>query len=422
MSAPMAKSDAALSSLPEVGVEVLAKTEVPAVEAFTVRDYDNEDDEEAGNYGARPSTSRLLADEDDEMAAASPVTPSAAARQERLRDYRLDLEEEDEKSGVVARGKARAKVFWKRNEGFLLIAVSQFFFSASSVFVKIWELIVIRMGFTGLGAYIYLRRSGIEYPLTAPPGVRLLLVGRGIGGLFGISGFYISLRYLSLPDAVVISFLSPVAVGLLAIVVLKEVYSRVEGVSAILSFFGVFLIAKPTFLFPDHVDDTQVGGVPVAPAQRAWAVTAGLAAVVGAGCAYVVIRKVGERANTFHSVVYYCAISVGMSLTYPCVATSPPVSIWDKDVLGLLVAVCFFGGAGLALLTMGLRVGKAGKSTLAIYTDLLYALIFEKVIFGKDVDGWSLAGGFIIVGGALAVVWDKEQPKAVKKAPTENVV
>lgn len=58
-----------------------------------------------------------------------------------------------------------------------------------------------------------MRWTDIEHPLLGPPGVRLLLVARGFVGFFGLFPGYYALRYLSLSDATVLSFLAPVLVG-----------------------------------------------------------------------------------------------------------------------------------------------------------------------------------------------------------------
>ena len=101
--------------------------------------------------------------------------------------------------------------------------------------IPVWELIAVRMALTWIGCiacklYIQSRRPRRNFPETSftfldmkwaktphpflgPPGVRILLCIRGIVGYFGLFGMYSSLRYLSLSDATVLSFISPVLVG-----------------------------------------------------------------------------------------------------------------------------------------------------------------------------------------------------------------
>lgn len=108
---------------------------------------------------------------------------------------------------------------------------------ATEAQVPIWQLIVIRMGLTAFCCFLWLQCSGDPHPFLGPPGVRGLLILRGIAGFFGRnfqiilwmiermltnsysrlgSGLfptYYVLQYLSLSDATTISFLSPVLVG-----------------------------------------------------------------------------------------------------------------------------------------------------------------------------------------------------------------
>lgn len=179
--------------------------------------------------------------------------------------------------------------------------------------------------------------SGVEHPYWGPPGVRFLLCIRGIVGFGGLFSVYFSLRYLSLSDATVLTFLAPVLVGksciflgniwrlatlavrsfatdksqlsyfqftipgVLASIFLKEPYSKLEFTTAMASLFGVLLIAKPSFLSfilgTPKRDDTGPGGSDITAKQRTSAIIVALAGVFGAAGAYLLIRKIGKRAN-----------------------------------------------------------------------------------------------------------------------------
>ena len=84
----------------------------------------------------------------------------------------------------------------------------------------------------------------IPHPFLGPKGVRALLVPRGIAGyrvfcglassphghrrFFGLSGLYFSLQYLSLSDATVLTFLTPILTGFSGAIFLKEPLSLKE--------------------------------------------------------------------------------------------------------------------------------------------------------------------------------------------------
>ncbi len=132
--------------------------------------------------------------------------------------------------------------------------------------------------------YITRLYAGVNDPFLGPKGVRLLLVFRGFSGysrgyhftsahfpdghnfrFFGLFGTYFCLKYLSLSDATVLSFLAPFCTGISGALFLKEKYNFREALagcecpflliispmlnSTVSSLVGVVLIARPTFIF-----------------------------------------------------------------------------------------------------------------------------------------------------------------------------
>lgn len=161
--------------------------------------------------------------------------------------------------------------------------------------MPVWEIILVRMSVTWLGCYWYMRLTRVEHPLLGPPQIRRLLAWRGLIGFFGLAPSMYALKYLSLSDATVLTFLTPVLVGGLAALFLSERWSVTEALTGVTSLFGVILIAKPTFLFPPAIagptEDT------VTPEERTKAVGVALMGTFGAAGAYLLIRLIGKRAN-----------------------------------------------------------------------------------------------------------------------------
>lgn len=114
----------------------------------------------------------------------------------------------------------------------------------ATVAVPVWQVILVRMSVTWVGCIICtlsnlpsnpsadsipftdMHYANIEHPFLGPPGVRLLLCARGFVGFGGLFGVYYSLRYLSLSDATVLTFLAPVLVGSF---IIRSVYSVFLG-------------------------------------------------------------------------------------------------------------------------------------------------------------------------------------------------
>jgi len=153
----------------------------------------------------------------------------------------------------------------------------------------------------------------IPDPFLGPKGIRMLLFMRGFSGFFGLFGMYYSLQYLSLSDATVLTFLSPLTTAMAGAFLLNESFSRKEAFSGIFSLIGVVMIARPTIIFghvtlPAHSAglDTEKG----TPAERLGAVGVALLGVLGATGAYISLRAMGKRAHPLHSLVAFSTICV----------------------------------------------------------------------------------------------------------------
>lgn len=188
--------------------------------------------------------------------------------------------------------------------------------------------------------------------------VRWLLIARGFFGFFGVVGMYWSLLYLPLADATVITFLSPALACFACSILLKEPFTRVERIAALVSLIGVVLIARPTSLFgsgPDASIETPTSGntdgVPnsdkpssapnsdasnyesVTPEERLFAVGIALVGVMGAAAVITIIRWIGKRAHPLISVNYFSTwctfVSLLAQFTVPGVGFLLPADFKD---------------------------------------------------------------------------------------------
>ncbi|GAA5837217.1 hypothetical protein JCM9279_005621 [Rhodotorula babjevae] len=305
----------------------------------------------------------------------------------------------------------------RRNEGLLLIATAQLGFSLINMCVKllerdvsvpVWELILIRMAMTWVGCYAYLRSTGDPNPFLGPPGVRLLLALRGFVGFFGLYTNYAALQYLAMSDASTLFFLSPILVGILGWVLLREPYSRLEALVGLASLSGTVFIAKPTFLFPSRTLTEDIPGHKVTAEQRSFAICLVLAGCFTSSLVAIIIRFIGTRASPLHSISYFCIYSVLVSTLYPFVFDAPPVFSLTPRFFGLLLPIGVLGFAAQALTTRGLVLEKAGRGALASYSGLLFTLAIERIAFHKTPDAWSLLGALIIVLGAVRVALERK--------------
>lgn len=316
--------------------------------------------------------------------------------------------------------------FFNDNLGLLLVAASQFFFSAMNTSVK-WlnsseepvptlELIQVRMGITYVCSVAYMCWKRIPDPFLGPKGVRALLVFRGFTGFFTLSGMYFSLQHLSLSDATVLTFIAPILTGFSGAVFLKESLSIGEVLAGLCSFLGVVLVSRPQFLFGssrEFLDPSE--GLPEAiPAERMLSVLAALVGVLGATGTYTILCAIGKKAHILHSLAFFSSQSVLVSTLGIILFRIPSVIPTRISGAILLLLISLLGLIAQILLTMGLQLETAGRGTLAVYTSLIFAIIFEFAVFHTTPSTLSITGALIIISSSIYTTLTK------RKAATET--
>ncbi|KAH6904974.1 integral membrane protein DUF6 [Coprinopsis sp. MPI-PUGE-AT-0042] len=321
--------------------------------------------------------------------------------------------------------------FVANNTGLLLVAASELFFAFMHLAVKIlnsidppvstFELIFVRMVITYVCSIGYMSATGVQNPVFGPEGVRLLLFSRGLGGSIGLYGIYFSLQYLSLSDATVLTFLSPICTAIAGAVFLGEHLRISQLVAGLLSLFGVTLIARPPLLF-GHSSDLSSGNM-ATPAQRLTAVGVALIGVLGATLAFTSLRAIGKRAHTMHSMVAFAGQSIVFSGVGMLVTGTQFVIPTKWSWVGMLLMIGIFGVVAQILLTMGLQRETAGRGTMAVYTQIVFATILQKIFLKSTPPLLSIVGTLIIMGSALytalSKVKDRETTAPVRALPTQ---
>ncbi|KAI0739669.1 EamA-like transporter family-domain-containing protein [Daedaleopsis nitida] len=307
----------------------------------------------------------------------------------------------------------RGVELFNNNTGLLLIALSQGFASLMGVCVKKLrevdasvhplELIFVRMVMTWVVCVGYMSFMKVPDPVFGPKAVRLLLGVRGISGFFGLFGTYYALQYLSLSDATVLSFLSPMTTAITGAVLLKEDLTIRQLLASVFSFAGVILIARPEFMFGKHIADTEGTEMGVTSSERLGAVGVALVGVLGITGAYTSVRAIGKRAHPMHSMVAFSLVCI---LTCPIgmIITHTPVVIPDNwPTLSMILAVTLCGFGAQMTLTTGLQRETAGRGSTAMYIQIIFALIFQRVFFHTSPPPLSIVGTVIILSSAIYV-------------------
>ncbi|KAF8883013.1 hypothetical protein BD779DRAFT_898081 [Infundibulicybe gibba] len=321
---------------------------------------------------------------------------------------------------------SRTRKIIESNAGILLIVAAQILVSLANAAVKklhsidppvsTMQLITVRMGITYACCIIYMLSTGVSDPFLGPRGVRMLLVFRGLFGFFGLFGIYYSLQYLSLSDATVLTFLVPLCTAIAGSVLLNEKFSIREALAGIFSLFGVVLIARPAFIFDAGSQDGSFAGdianivmEKTTSSQRLVAIGVALVGVLGVTGAYTLIRAIVKRVHPLHPLTSFSAQCIIVSTTYMIATKSPFIIPTRLDLLGLLILVGIFGFTAQVLLAMGLQRETASRGSLALYTQVVFSTIFERIFFKSVPPMLSVCGALIILTSALYVILAKKE-------------
>ncbi|KAF2025467.1 hypothetical protein EK21DRAFT_76405 [Setomelanomma holmii] len=351
--------------------------------------------------------------------------------------------------------RGRLQLFWVVNKGLALVLISQLFGTLMNVTTRMLEIegnngngyhpfqiLFARMFITVVCASVYMWKKNIEHFPFGLREVRPLLIARGLAGFFGVFGMYYSLLYLDLADATVITFLAPSLACWACSYLINELFTRMEQIAAYVSLFGVVLIARPVSLFAAFSQDSTDPVPPasgdgdlvlansttsssnrlaadygaVTPTQRAAAVGIALLGVLGAAGAYTTIRWIGKRAHPLISVNYFATwctiVSIVAMFTIPGVGFLLPSSLKDWCYL-IFLGICGF--VMQFLLAAGLQYEKSSRATNMVYMQMLFALTFDKLVWGTTPGALSIIGSSLILGSALYVAIHKEDPKKVQR-------
>ncbi len=275
--------------------------------------------------------------------------------------------------------------------GILSMMISSVAFSLMAALVKLagpaipnQELVALRSLASMLPILALMGWRGV--PLRAVrPG---WLFVRGLLGYIAISCWFFSLNRLSLPDAVMIQYTSPVFTALLAPLVLGEPARRRDRLALAVALAGVVLVVRPGF------------GVTLTGALI------GLAGAICSAGAYLTVRALRHSDHPFMVMLAFPAVAAAMSLTSAVAASAWRASWVWPDARGwwLISGIAAMTAIGQIFLTYGLTREAAGPATVATYFAVVVSLPLGIVLFDQWPDAWMLLGGAIVVGAIASLV------------------
>jgi drug/metabolite transporter (DMT)-like permease len=214
-------------------------------------------------------------------------------------------------------------------------------------------------------------------------------VKRSLYGCAAMFFSFLSIAHLPLALATALSFLAPLIVVPLAIATLGERPGIVVVAATLLGFLGVGLMLWPAMVGPELAVGTLIG------------VGAGLACAATTALAKTEIKRL-TATEAPAAIAFYFAI-----ICAACGLATLPFGWADvsRTALLALIASGIFGG--FAHIAMTEAVARAPVSTLAPfeYTAMIWALLFDLIIFALWPGLISLLGALLIVTAAAGVAF-----------------
>jgi len=205
---------------------------------------------------------------------------------------------------------------------------------------------------------------------------------------------------------------------------LGTVFSWKDLCAGIIALIGVTVIAHPATIFGRSAEHANAGNLvdDVSPRQRLIAISISVLGVLGASGAYTMIRVIGDRAHALISVNYFALVStVGSTLILLVTPGIGFVLPKNPREWALLSALGVLGFILQFLLTAGLQRDKSSKATSMLYTQILFALLFDWSIWDVVPGIWSIVGGTIVIASTLYSVLQRP-PRVMKENSKISVV
>lgn len=255
--------------------------------------------------------------------------------------------------------------------------------------------LVVRLPVVEVALLRYVVGSAVMIALTAvarpgrprPETVRANAV-RAVLVVVTATAFFYGLGTLPLAEALILSFLSPIFTAVLAVLLLGERLDRRIGMALAAGFAGVVVIVT-------------LGGHLGGEAGIMSGSVLGAAAVLLSSLTYSasnVLLRARAQQDKVVVIVLIQNVAPALMLAIPgWIYWQAPAS---SDVPTLIAVGCL-GVGGHLFLARAYAAAEASRLAPLDYTALIWAVAIGYLVFGEIPTGWALAGGGLILAGAV---------------------
>ena len=216
-------------------------------------------------------------------------------------------------------------------------------------------------------------------------------IRRGILGTISVGTAFGAFALLPATDATVILFTIPIFTAILSIIFLGEKVGITRWSVILTGFIGVYIAIDPSIfnsIDPSH--KININGVILA-------LTAAIASAITA----LYIRDLGKTEPSARTVFYFLLIGVIILLPImPFVATAP-----TKPMLAILLLTGVLGFTNQILKTTAYGIAPVTLLSPFLYTMLIWAILFDIIIWHTMPSISVLIGASIIITSNLFLLW-----------------
>ncbi|MBX9908509.1 MAG: DMT family transporter [Beijerinckiaceae bacterium] len=266
------------------------------------------------------------------------------------------------------------------------------------------EIVFVRSFFALIPLLIWLAWQGPVVAALKTSNLRGHLK-RGVIGSTGMFCGFASLSFLPLSDAVAIGYAAPLAVVVLAAVILKERVRIYRWSAVTIGFAGVLIMLAPYL--------SGVGqGLTAGPAFGA---AVGLAGACCSAFASIEVRQLTRTEGTGAIVFYFMIMTSLLGLSTVLLGWTMPN--WQDAAL--MVAVGILGGLGQIFLVQAYRYGDASLIAPFEYSTMLWAVAIGWFFFGDWPATTVLVGAAIVIASGIYVILREQQLGLLKREQRE---
>ena len=215
--------------------------------------------------------------------------------------------------------------------------------------------------------------------------------------------FYIALVKLSVSETFTIYSTLAITNGILGAIILKEPYSQLEKILGVISMIGVILIVRPPFIF-GNMDDA----IPNTNTSLSHSFAGILAFLSAATFSLYQISIRASRTNMDPYVISFCTNSLGIFWYGLYFVFYEYKSLTFGEYFGcFMFGVCYI--ACIILIGYALKYTSVSVFGLLGYTQLIFSLLVDLLIFADFPPFLTIVGALLIVGSSVYLIMKQKQ-------------